>query len=241
MGQCDFMGGLPKEIRDRMDALRTDRETLAELWQKAVLARGDKPVDTLRDDFAKANAELIAKIDKSGKSIQEDMRALREGYDKDGAKCPMMDDEVAYGFKDEGAGPHLMKVFVNRLDEDIVAEIQALKEPLTVEKFAEIRARVIAQHSRNLDMAFGCQSFSDQPFGMHEMMPPMDPALSRMRKEMRGMHGEKLEARKELRNQLREAMKIKDAAKREAAVKKILDKSADENADHDDDDHDDKP
>jgi hypothetical protein len=229
------MDKLPKEIKDRIDALHADRDALKDLWVTAVISRGDTPIATVRDAFAKTNEELISKIDKSDKSIKDDIEALRNGFDqgKEGACAPKCDAgemapagmDMPFGNAPFGSDQEL----VAKIDADVVAAIKALKEPLTVEAFAKIRDEAISRNRQELDKTFGdhrANPHFGMQGGMPMMMPPMDPALARMRDEMGHMRGEGLHAKSEMRAQLREAMKIQDQAKREAAVKKILDDMA---------------
>lgn len=231
-----------KEIRDRMDALREDVKTLSDLWVAAVLARGDKSISTVREEFSKTNAELIARIEKAGKSIKEDVAAIREGFDKRVNECLQSAGKVSaprFGMMAGKPNPEVM----SKIDADIVESIRALKNPLTVEEFEAIRDGAVEKYRAAIDAANGDRFLPNMPFGMgmheglHGRMQPMDPALSRMRDQMHNMRGERLNDRREMRGQLREAMKIKNQAEREEALKKILDKMTNSP----DDDGDEKP
>jgi hypothetical protein len=216
---------LPKEMRDRIETLRSDREALHDLWVKAVLARGDKSVSSVREEFAKANAPILSKIEKEEASIHEDIAAIREGA------APAMECLPPSAPKFEKAPDGAMRMgfasdreLARRIDSEIVWAITALKEPLTVEKFEEIRDAAIARNIKDFDRRFGEMPMPrpDMMGGMH-MMPPMDPHLAHMRDEMGHMRSENPLLRHDLRLQLREAMKIKDPVEREAAIKKVLD------------------
>jgi hypothetical protein len=225
---------MPKELKDRLDALQSDREALGDLWVKAVLARGDKPIAAVREEFAKANAAFISKIEKSDKSIKEDMDALRSGFDEH--KGAADNRPLKYGEEGEMASSGMQQScgeapfdsdrnLIGKIDSDLIAAINARKEPLTLEAFAKMRAAAISKNRQELDKQFGVRPLGMR-YGMREgmpmLMPPMDPALAHMRDEMGNMRGGNMQARHELRAQLREAMKIQDQAKREAAIKQIL-------------------
>ena len=215
---------LPKELRDRIDNCRSDREALRDLWVKAVLARGDKSVSSVREEFAKANASLISKIEKEETSIREDIAAIHEGAAPAMGCSPLASrlGKAAHGGMPMGFASD--RELVRRIDSEIVSSITALKEPLTVEKYEEIRNAAIAKNIKDFDRRFGDMPMHrpDMMGGMH-MMPPMDPHLARMRDEMGAMRCENPMLRHDLRLQLREAMKIKDPVEREAAIKKVLD------------------
>ena len=224
---------MPKEVRDRIDALRADRKSLGELWEKAVLARGDKPVDELRDAFAKDNAALISKIDKSESAIRADIKALREGYAKDGKTCftgPDGGEMGRYGPANMPFGGCKPDKTFEQVDADMVASIVALKQPLTLEEFRKIRDEAIAKNRKSLDQAFEKGGMYGMPMDMRDGGPrmhrPMSPELAHMRDEMGHMRGD-FGAKRELRTRLREAMKIQDQAQREAAVKAILEATPD--------------
>ena len=224
-GGPGFEAFLPDELKARIETLRKNREQLRDLWQKAVLSRGDKPVVQVREEFKKTNAALIADIKKSDEAIREDIRALQTGFEKDHADDREERGKGPEGRMTPGAGPFGMDDTIKaKIDADIVEHIKALKEPLTTEVFAKIAREVIESHRNELEERFDkerAEHFGDMPNGMP--LPMMAPELARMRDAMGHMRGSSFEERRELRAQLREAMKIQDQTAREAAIKKILD------------------
>jgi hypothetical protein len=239
MGPDGRMGGghgpdiaIPDELKARMDTLRVSRDLLRDLWVKAVLARGDKPVSQVRDEFQKTNAALIDDIRKRGEAIREDMRALREGYA--GARGGNREERAGGTDAFPGKGPEGMMSghdpafgfdgsIKAEIDADMVARLKALKEPLTAESFAKLQKEAFEAHRGEVEAAIDkarSARFEDGPEGMPPMMAP---GLARMRDAMGHMRGASMEERRELRAQLREAMKLQDPVKREAAIRKILD------------------
>ena len=222
------MNNLPEELKARVDALRAERQSLRALWIQAVVNRGEKPVETLRADFARDNAAAIAKLQADEKALREDALAIREGFEND---APGDAHRPHFGRGEPGNGPGPLPGSVGELagppdgtvraaiESDIVARITALKEPLTVETYSKIVREVLASHRRDI-----VEAMRDGP---GPGMGPMAPDLARMRDAMTHMRDASWSEKRAFRSELRTAMKIQDPKAREEAVRRVLEKYSD--------------
>ncbi len=210
---------VPEALKARMESVRAECREIRELWAKAVATRGEKSIEDLRKDFARDNAAAIAKMKADAKSLADDLRACREGFEP--GNSPDMDDAMPGACAMPDVPPPFGKGQLRgQIENEVVARINALKEPLTVETYSTIVREVMAAHRGDF-----VDAFRDGP--RHEM-GPMAPDLARMREAMCKMRDASWMEKRQFRSELRNAMKIEDARQREEAVRKVLDKFADD-------------
>ena len=210
---------VPEALKARMESVRAECREVRELWAKAVAARGEKAIEDLRKDFARDNAAAIAKMKADAKSLADDLRACREGFEP--GNGPDMDDAMPGACPMPDVPPPFGKGKLRgQIENEVVTRINALKEPLTVETYSTIVSEVMAAHRRDF-----VDAFRNGPG--HEM-GPMAPDLARMREAMSKMRDASWMDKRQFRSELRAAMKIEDARQREEAVRKVLDKYAEE-------------